>query len=77
MTVKERAFDIFSKLNDRQLEGFVAMFGAFFAESEGNHDDGLEERTRAFNEINLLRRSIPDLDEDKELEEYRKEKYGK
>ena len=64
MTVKERAFDIFSKLNERQLEGFVAMFGAFFAESEENRDDGLEERTLAFNEINLLRRSIPDLDED-------------
>lgn len=40
-------------------------------------DKEMEERQRAFERLESLRRSIPDFDEKKELAEYRDEKYGK
>lgn len=33
-------------------------------------------RDRAFEELESLRRKVPDIDYDKELENYREEKYG-
>ena len=54
MTVRERAYAVFSRL-----------------------DDDLEKRTRAFNEIDRLTHPIENLDYDKELAEYREERYGK
>jgi len=39
-------------------------------------DEEMEERQRAFERLESLRKSVPDLDEKKELAEYRDEKYG-
>lgn len=74
MTTRERAYDIFSRMDEKQLEGFVSMFGSYYPEIR---DDGLEKRTRAFHEINRLTRPVENLDYDKELAEYRDERYGK
>ncbi|MBR4750869.1 MAG: hypothetical protein IKX88_05715 [Thermoguttaceae bacterium] len=80
MSARKKAYEIFSRLNEKQLEGFIAMFGTYFTElddgdDQEGQDDDLERRTRAFNKINSMTRPIPDLDEDKELREYFEEKY--
>lgn len=74
MTIRERAYDIFSRMDEKQLEGFITMFGVYFPEDK---DDDLDKRTRAFNEIDRLTHTIDNLDYDKELAEYREERYGK
>lgn len=48
------------------LEGLEGLFP----------EENLDEKQAAFEELEKLRRPIPNLDEKKELEEYRKEKYG-
>ncbi|MBR1628691.1 MAG: hypothetical protein IJ679_05405 [Lachnospiraceae bacterium] len=75
MSTRERAIDIVSKMNENQLEGFVAMFELFFPEVD--LDGGLEEREKAFDEIERITHPILDLDYDKELAEAREEKYGR
>lgn len=74
MTVRERAYEVFSRLDERSLEAFIAMFAPPFPEVK---DNDLEKRTRAFNEIDRLTHPIENLDYDKELAEYREERYGK
>ena len=76
MTTRERAYDIFSRMDERQLEGFITMFGIYFPEDKDKNDD-LDKRTRAFSEIDRLTHAIDNLDYDKELAEYREERYGK
>ncbi len=39
-------------------------------------NDNMTERRKAFEELEKLCRHIPNLDDDKELAEYREEKYG-
>ena len=52
------------------------MFGIYFPEDKDKNDD-LDKRTRAFSEIDRLTHAIDNLDYDKELAEYREERYGK
>ena len=46
--LEKRALEILSKLNYKQLEGFVAMFGDLLNDYNGNEDDaeGLEKNSR-------------------------------
>lgn len=39
-------------------------------------DDDMEQREEAFQQLEKMRKHIPDLDYDKELTSYREEKYG-
>ena len=48
------------------------MFQSFYPVKE----DGQARRDEAFNRLESMRRHIPELDETKELNEYRKEKYS-
>ncbi len=73
MTTRELAYSIFEQLDERELQGFIALFSRAFPPK---NDDMLERRA-AFERLKKMCRSIPDLDEKKELEEYREERYGK
>ena len=66
------AYQIFEQLNEEQLKGFIAMFREIYPV----YDEESNNREAAFEKLQALRRSVPDFDEDKELEEYRKERYG-
>ena len=72
MSTREMAYQIFEQLNEEQLKGFIAMFREIYPVK----DDEQKIRDEAFETLESLRRSVPDFDEKKELEEYRKEKYG-
>ena len=72
MSTRERTIRILDKFNEEQLEYFVKLFESFiYAESKTDisHD--------SFLELEEMIAPIPDLDDEKELAEYRDEKYGK
>ena len=73
MSTREMAYSIFEQLTENELQGFIALFSRAFPPK----DDDLAVRRAAFERMEELCRYIPDLDEMKELEEYREEKYGK
>ncbi|MBQ9209341.1 MAG: hypothetical protein IJ149_07135 [Oscillospiraceae bacterium] len=75
MNTREIALDIFNRLNERQLKGFIALFSP--NEELNEKDSDMAERRAAFARMEKLRRPMPELDEKKELAEYREEKYGK
>ena len=75
MSTREIALDIFNRLNERQLKGFIALFSP--NEELYAKDSDMAERRAAFARMEKLRRPMPELDEKKELAEYREEKYGK
>ena len=73
MSTKEIAYSIFEQLSETELQGFIALFSKLYPPK----DDDLTERRAAFERMEKLCRYIPELDEKKELAEYREEKYGK
>lgn len=73
MNTKEMAYSIIDQLTEDELEGFVALFSRVHPPK----NDDIQQRREAFERLEKLCRYIPDLDEKKELEEYREEKYGK
>ena len=74
MSTREIAYSIIDQFTEEELEKFVAKYRKEPPKSE---EEDLRERRKAFEELEKLRRYIPDLDEKKELDEYRMEKYGK
>ena len=72
MSIKEIAFEIFNRLSEKQLQGFIALFSDLYPVD----DDDAQKRERAFENLQKLRRSIPDIDEKKELDEYRTMRSG-
>ena len=72
MSTKEMAYKIIENLNEEQLNGFVALFGSLIEK----HNEQ-ERRDKAFAKLQSLRKNVQDFDEEKELAEYREEKYGK
>ena len=83
MSTREIAYNIFQQLTEEELKGFIALFQRIYSvNNETSPDidaesDEMEKRHAAFMRMEKLRRPIPDLDEKKELAEYREEKYGK
>ncbi|MEE3334054.1 MAG: hypothetical protein VZR54_07240 [Ruminococcus sp.] len=71
MSTKELAYSIFSQLNEEQLKGFIAMFKGMYPVDENSEQN----KSEAFEKLQGLRRAIPDLDEKKELDEYRSARY--
>ena len=72
MSTREIAYQIFQKLNEEELQGFIALFKrAYLLE---DHD--MKERQAAFDRLEKMCRYVPNFDEKRELEEYRQEKYG-
>lgn len=74
MNTREVAYSIIDRLSEEELEKFIAQFRT---SSRTEADDDLKERRGSFERLQKLCRYIPDLDENKELAEYREEKYGK
>ena len=72
MSTREMAYSIFVRLSEEQLKGFIAMF----REQYPIADEDQQRRDIAFEKLQALRRDVPEFDEDKELEEYRNERYG-
>ena len=60
MSTREMAYNIFLRLSEEQLKEFIAMFREQYPIEDEDQQ----------------RRSVPDFDEEKELEEYRKERYS-
>ncbi len=72
MSTKDIAYSIFNQLTEEQLKGFIALFSGIYSAE----NDDISERKAAFERMKSVCRYIPDLDEEKELEEYRNERYG-
>ena len=72
MSTKEIAFEIFNRLSEKQLQGFIALFRDMYPVD----DDDDQKRETAFENLQKLRRNIPDIDEKKELDEYRTMRFG-
>ena len=66
------AFEIFNRLSEKQLQGFIALFSDMYPVD----DDDAQKREIAFENLQKLRRNIPDIDEKKELDEYRTMRFG-
>ncbi len=73
MSTRDIAYSIFQQLTEEELQGFIALFKRIYPPKT----DDMSERYEAFEKLEKLCKYIPDLDEKKELEEYREEKYGK
>lgn len=71
MSTKEMAYSIIEQLTEEELQGFIALFKRLFTPK-----DDMAERRAAFERLEKSCRYIPDLDDEKELAEYREEKYG-
>lgn len=74
MSTREVALSIFDQLNESELKAFIELFRKVYPPKS---DDDLTEKQKAFKELDSLIRPIKDLDDEKELAEYREEKYGK
>ena len=75
MSTRELAHSILEQLTEEQLKGFIALFGGMYRVPDSGNDR--ERREEAFRRLESMRRSIPDFDEKKALEEYREEKFGR
>ena len=60
------------KLNSFTIQGFIALFRDMYPVD----DDDAQKREIAFENLQKLRRNIPDIDEKKELDEYRTMRFG-
>ncbi len=65
------AYSIFQQLSEKQLMEFIEMFSEIYPVKNKE----LTEKQRALKELNGLIRNIPNLDDEKELAEYKEEKY--
>ncbi len=72
MSTRDIAAGILNQLTEEQLKGFIALFHDIVPVKE----DDSAEREAAFDRLAKMRKYIPDLDEKKELSEYRQERYG-
>ena len=72
MSAKEIAYEIINRLSEKQLQGFIALFRDMYPVD----DDDAQKREIAFENLQKLRRNIPDIDEKKELDEYRTMRFG-
>lgn len=83
MSTREMALSIFNQLSEKQLEGFIAMYSGIFSvqqtpeQSLQKSEYTQAERQKAFEELQAMRKHIPDLNEKAELAAYRDERYGK
>lgn len=84
MSTREMALSIFNQLNEKQLEGFIAMYnGIFSAQSEtsDNNEYAQTERNKAFEEIeqfikNKITPVSSDFNDRAEYLAYLDERYG-
>lgn len=73
MSTREIAYSIFEQLTEEELEGFVALFRNLHPPKKNDNT----ERMAAFERMKTMCREIPNLNDEKELAEYREKKYRK
>ena len=73
MSTREVAYSILDQLTETELQGFIALFSKAYPPKE----DDMAVRRAAFERLEKMCRPMPGLDPEKELAEYREEKYGK
>ena len=73
MSTKEIAYSILDQLTEEELNSFITLFRRAYPPKT----DDMAERRAAFERMKSVCKYIPELDEKKELAEYREEKYGK
>ena len=66
MSTREKAYSIFQQLTDDELEGFVLIFGRLHPQK----GDDIGNRRKIFESLEQLCRPMPDLDYERELDEY-------
>ena len=71
MSTRDIAYDIFNRLSEEQLQGFIQMFGRFYPAKQSE----TEKKMEAFAALEALRQPM-EIDEKAELDAWRKEKYG-
>ncbi len=72
MSTREIAYSIIDSLSEKQIEGFIAMFSEYLPENPVN-----DRKIAAFRSLESMIEETSEIDYDKELEEYREERYGK
>ena len=72
MSTRDVAYNIFQQLTDDELQGFILIFSKLHPQI-----DNPPKQSSAFERLqSMIRPGTHDIDEKKELEQYRKEKYG-
>ncbi|MBR1530196.1 MAG: hypothetical protein IJ642_12995 [Oscillospiraceae bacterium] len=74
MSKQEQAYSILRQFSEEELERFIAYFSIIYPVPDEAEE--LKERRESFTRLEKMCRHIPDLDAEKELAEYREEKYG-
>lgn len=74
MSTKEMAFNIFSQLNEKQLQAFVDLFGRIYQPQV--NQISLSEKEKAFNDLQKIIKPIPNIDEKIEIEQYRNKRFA-
>lgn len=70
MSTREMLYNMIDQMSEAQMQAWLMILGAKSEEKNVNN------RTMAFNRLKELIRPVPELDYDKELEEWREEKFG-
>ena len=73
MSTREMAHQILDNMNEEQLVSFIALFKVYNIPVES---DDFKVRNEAYDNLKKIIRPVPNLDYDKELADYREEKYG-
>ena len=74
MVLRQNAYSLLEKMPDEKLERLIRIMKEMGEEDIYKVD--MAARQAAFDRLMELRRPIPDLDDKKELAEWREEKYG-
>lgn len=73
MSAIEQAYEMIHDLNEEQIATVITFIHNL---KRQEHPASLAERQAAFDELERIRRPIPDFDEKEALENFRREKYG-
>lgn len=71
MSTREIAFNIFNHLTEEQLQGFIQLFSGLYSDTGTDSD----RKMAAFEELEKLRTPMQ-VDEEAELDAWRKERFG-
>ncbi|MBR1862639.1 MAG: hypothetical protein IJ806_00945 [Ruminococcus sp.] len=70
MSTKEMLYSLIDQMSEAQMKAWLMILGA--KSEEVSKNNGIA----AFNRLKEMIRPVPELDYDKELEEWREEKFG-
>ena len=74
--LRQSAFSLLEILPEEQLAAVVGFMERIKGKAQTQPDDDMQERRAAFEMLERMVKSVPDLDEEKELAAWREEKFG-